>query len=49
VILPAVKEYIHRCAHTPWGRVQVVPGQLGDAAALLAAEWLLQEQQGVLR
>jgi glucokinase len=49
VILPAVKEYIHRCAHTPWGRVQVVPGQLGDAAALLAAEWLLSEQQGVLR
>lgn len=43
VILPAVTDYVHRHAHTPWGRVQVVPSALGDHAALVAGEWLLQE------
>ncbi|HVV72505.1 MAG TPA: ROK family protein [Verrucomicrobiae bacterium] len=44
VILPAITRHIHRHAHTPWGRVRVVAGELGDAAALLAGEWLLEEQ-----
>ena len=44
VILPAVSEYVHRHAHTPWGKVKIVAGELGDNAALVAGEWLLQEQ-----
>lgn len=44
VILPAVQDYVQRHAHTPWGRVRVVASQLGDAAALVAGEWLLREQ-----
>lgn len=43
-ILPAVQDYVQRHAHTPWGQVRVVAGQLGDAAALVAGEWLLREQ-----
>lgn len=44
VILPAVRAYVHRYAHTPWGKVNVVRTALGDTAALVAGEWLLQEQ-----
>jgi glucokinase len=44
VILPAVNDYISNHAHTPWGKVRVVPRELGDIAALLAGEWLLGEQ-----
>ena len=44
VVLPAVREYADRHAHTPWGKVRVVPSELGDRAALVAGEWLLQEQ-----
>ncbi len=44
VILPAVRDYVNRHAHTPWGKVQVVAGTLGDNAALVAGEWLLREQ-----
>lgn len=43
-ILPAVQGYVNTYAHTPWGKVRVVPSQLGDAAALVAGEWLLEEQ-----
>jgi len=49
VILPAVGEYVRRHAHTPWGKLHVVAGELGDAAALLVGGWLLQEQQPMLR
>jgi len=45
-ILPFVQQYVARYAHTPWGTVQVVPSELGDQAALLACEWLVQEQFG---
>ena len=48
-ILPAVRDYVARHAHTPWGQVRVAPSQLGDQSALLACEWLLQEQTGVSR
>ena len=44
VILPWVRDYVRRHAHTPWGQVEVVASQLGDQAALVAGEWLLQEQ-----
>jgi glucokinase len=44
VILPAVRRYVERHAHTPWGKVQVVASELGDQAALAAAEWLVGEQ-----
>ena len=44
VILPSVRKYVERHAHTPWGKVQVVAGELGDQAALVAGQWLLKEQ-----
>jgi glucokinase len=44
VILPAVSDYVRRHAHTPWGKVRVVTGELGGTAALVAGEWLLKEQ-----
>lgn len=44
VILPAMRAYVQRYAHTPWGQVEVAASSLGDEAALLAGEWLLQEQ-----
>jgi glucokinase len=44
-ILPAVRDWVRQHAHTPWGKVEVVPSQLGDRAALLAGEWLVQEQR----
>ncbi len=43
VIVPAIQEFIDRHAHTPWGHVRVVPSVLGDAAALVAAQWLIEE------
>jgi glucokinase len=49
VVLPAVQEHVARCAHTPWGKVRVVPSELGDRAALVASEWLLVEQFPHLR
>jgi glucokinase len=47
-ILPAVREYVWRHAHTPWGKVRLEASELGDSAALVAGEWLLQEQFPVL-
>lgn len=44
VILPAVREYVGRHAHTPWGRVEILPSLLGEKAALIAGEWLVREQ-----
>lgn len=43
IILPAIREHVERHAHTPWGRVNVVASELGDRAALLGCEWLVQE------
>ena len=39
-VIPAIKGHIHKHALTPWGKVDVVKSQLGDAAALLGCEWL---------
>ena len=44
IVLPTVREYVDRYAHTPWGKVCVVASELGDRAALVAGEWLVQEQ-----
>ena len=43
-ILPAITEHVNRYAHTPWGKVRIVPSSLNDKAALVAGEWLLREQ-----
>lgn len=47
VILPPLREYVLTHAHTPWGKAKVVASELGDRAALVAAEWLVQEQANV--
>lgn len=44
VIIPAIQQHVDRHAHTPWGKVRVVPSALGAAAALMAGEWILREQ-----
>ena len=43
IILPFIADYVGRRAHTPWGRASVIPSQLGDRAALVACEWLVEE------
>lgn len=43
VILPAVRDYVAKHAHTPWGQVRIVASELGDKAALVACEWLVNE------
>jgi glucokinase len=43
IILPLMRNYINCHAHTPWGKVTVAASSLGEKAALLAGEWLLQE------
>jgi len=32
------------CVHTPWGQVSIVPGRLGDAAALFGGEYLIRQK-----
>jgi glucokinase len=44
-ILPFIRSYVARHAHTPWGKVEVVASELGDNAALVAGEWLLKESR----
>lgn len=39
-----VEAWVLRHAHTPWGKVKVVVGELGDGAALVAAEDLVSEK-----
>lgn len=39
-VIPAIRDYIHAHALTPWGKVEVVAAELGDDAALLGCEWL---------
>lgn len=40
-VLGPVREYVEKHAWTPWGNVRVVASELGDAAALVACEWLV--------
>lgn len=44
VILPAICDHVERHAHTPWGKVRVAASELGDQAALVACERLVQDQ-----
>lgn len=44
LILPRVREHVAKHAHTPWGQVRIVASELGDHAALVACEWLVEEQ-----
>ena len=43
-ILPALREYVSRHAHSPWGKVRIEASVLREQAALLACEWLVTEQ-----
>ena len=43
-ILPAIRRHVDRHANTPLGKVEVIASQLGDNAAMVAGEWLLEEQ-----
>lgn len=49
VIIPTIQQHVDRYAPTQWGKVRVVRSQLGDAAALMAGEWLLRERFPELR
>jgi glucokinase len=42
-ILSYMREHIDKFCPTYWGKVTLAASQLGDAAALLACEWLVQE------
>jgi glucokinase len=44
VVLPAIAQWVRSYAHTPWGQVRVAASRLGDHVALVAAEWLVEEQ-----
>ena len=37
---PELERGVSADAHTPWGKVQLMRGQLGDAAALYGGDWL---------
>jgi glucokinase len=43
-ILPAIRDHVARHAHTPWGKVRVAASELGDQAALVACERLVQDE-----
>ncbi|MCW1925067.1 ROK family protein [Luteolibacter arcticus] len=45
-VVPAIREHIHRHAISPWGKVEVVKSELGDAAALLGCEWIGRHAAG---
>lgn len=47
-ILPALQGYVDRHAHTAWGRVRIVAGELDDDAALLGCGSLLAEMRPFL-
>jgi len=44
-IVDAVQAYVERHALTPWGKVRIVRSRLGDQAALIACEWLVEEHR----
>ena len=44
VILPSIRDHVAHHAHTPWGKVRVAASELGDHAALVACERLVQDQ-----
>jgi glucokinase len=44
IILPFIKEYINKHANFSMDFPEIKPSELGDSAALLACEWLVQEK-----
>jgi glucokinase len=44
VILPAIRRYVAKYAHTPWGEPLIVSAEHADQMALLGCEWLVEEQ-----
>jgi glucokinase len=49
VILSFIRDYVHKYAWTPWGKVQVRAAQLGNDAALLGVIPLFQQENGLVR
>lgn len=44
-ILDPVRTYVEKNAWMPWGKVRIVSSQLGDDAALIACEWLVESRK----
>ena len=42
-VVAELRDSVLARANTPWGRVEIVPGQLGDSAALLGGEYLIAD------
>jgi glucokinase len=42
--LPHLERSVFAHTHTPWGRVEIIPAQLGDAAALIGCEIMVREE-----
>ncbi len=42
---PDLEREVLARTHTPWGRVEIVPTELGDDAALLGCEFLVHEKR----
>lgn len=45
-LLDPIRRHVERHAWTPWGRTRIERSTLGDDAALLACEWLVQNRIG---
>jgi glucokinase len=43
-VLEPIRRRVERDAWMPWGKVKIVRGTLGDDAALLACEWLVESR-----
>lgn len=43
-ILGPIRKFVEANAWMPWGKVRIVPSELGDDAALLACEWLVKSR-----
>lgn len=44
IIIPYIQKHVNEYSWTPWGKVRIVPAQLGNRAALLGAIPLLTQQ-----
>jgi glucokinase len=44
VIVPYMQDFIDRHARTPWGQVEVFAASCGNDAALVAGEWLVENE-----
>jgi len=46
-VLGPIRRRVERDAWMPWGKVRVVPSELGDDAALVAGEWLVRSHKEI--